>query len=166
MEIIEQAENLKRIKGRIDVIELANNYNVNVFSTTDMDVPSLIAFDKDSNAYEIYVNSKESRERQRFSIAHELAHFIKHKEKIQEFGVVGRQNIHSLSAREENEADSLAAEILMPESSVRDFMVLNGIVTECKIGDDIVKKFVKAFDVSLPAGAIRLRDLGYYARYI
>lgn len=166
MEIIELAENLKRTKGRIDAIELANNLGVKVFTTTDIEVPSLIAFDKESDSYEIYVNSKEPRERQRFSIAHELAHFIKHKEKIQEFGVVGRQNIHSLSAREENEADALAAEILMPEPSVRDFMALNGVTTECKIGDDIVRKFVKAFEVSIPAGAIRLRDLGYYARYI
>jgi len=164
-EVIKFAENLKRTKGRIDVIELANNYGIKVFSSNEVKGGTFIAFDKELNSYEIYVSSKESRERQRFSIAHELAHFIQHKEKIQEFGIVGRQNMRSLSAKEEGEADSLAAEILMPSSCVQDFLSENNITKECKITDKLVDKFANEFEVSAPASRIKLRDMGYYVRF-
>lgn len=164
--IIEQAINLRKTKGRIDIIELANSLGIKVYSTEEINVPSFIAYDKELDVYEIYVNSREKPTRKRFSIAHEIAHFIKHKDKIVEFGVVGRQNNCSLSIKEEEDADNFAAELLMPVECVTDFLKSQNINKQSKIDRDIVSKFANEFDVSLFAAIIRLRELGYYVGYI
>lgn len=164
--IIKQAIDLKKNKGRIDIVELANNLGIKVYSTDEINVPSFIAYDKELKTYEIYINSKEKPTRKRFSIAHEIAHFIKHKDKIVEFGVVGRQNNCSLSVNEEEDADNLAAEILMPQECVISFLNSQNIDKQTKIEKDIVSKFANEFDVSLFAAIIRLRELGYYVGYI
>jgi Zn-dependent peptidase ImmA (M78 family) len=163
---IAQAINLKKTKGRIDVIELANNLGIKVFSTNDINYPSIIAFDPELKEYEIYVNSNEPRERQRFSIAHEIAHFWKHQEKIIQFGAVGRQNVCSLSAAEEKDADNYAAEILMPRVLIEEYLENNNITQEDKIGDNTVRQLAKEYEVSIPVSAIKLRDMGYYVRYV
>lgn len=165
-QIIKQAINLRKTKGRIDIIELANSLGIKVYSTDEINVPSFIAYDKDLDLYEIYVNSSEKPTRKRFSIAHEIAHFIKHRDKIIEFGVVGRQNNCSLSLKEESEADSFAAELLMPAECVEEFLKSKEITKQTKIDRDIVSKLADDFDVSLFAAIIRLRELGYYVGYI
>lgn len=163
---VELAENLKNTESRIDIIKIANLLGIKVFSTKEISMPSFIAYDKETNSYEIYVNANEFRERQRFSIAHEIAHFIQHKEKIQEFGYVGRQNIYSLSAKEEKEADNLAGNILMPLNCIKKYLEENKIDENTKIEETSIKKIAKEFEVSLPVAAIRLRDMGYYVRYV
>ena len=145
---IEFAENLKKTEKRIDIIKIANAFDIKVFTTKEIDVPSFIAFDQETNNYEIYVNAKEYRERQRFSIAHEIAHYIQHKEKIQKFGYVGRQNDCSLSAQEEREADNLAGELLMPLNSVKRFLAENEKDENSKIDEKFVAKLAKEFEVS------------------
>lgn len=164
--IVEQAENLKKTKGRIDVIELANSLGIKVYSTSKMDVPSFIAFDSESNCYEIFVNSNERVTRQRFSIAHELAHYVEHRDKIMKFGIVGRQNNYSLTAKEELQADELAANILMPEKCITSFLSNLDITKETKIDETVVKKVANEFEVSLLSAIMRLRGMGYYVKYI
>lgn len=165
-DIVKQAENLRNTKGRIDVIELANSLGLKVYTTAEIAVPSFIAYDKDNDRYEIFVNSKEKVTRQRFSVAHEIAHFIEHKNKIVEFGIVGRQNDFSLSAQEENQADNLAANILMPETSVESFLREINVTKDAKIDLNIVQKIANAFEVSIMSAIMRLRGLGYYVKYI
>ena len=165
-EIIKQSENLKKTKGRIDIIELANSLGIKVFSTEEISVPSVIAFNKKDSCYEIYVNAKEKNTRKRFSIAHEIAHFIQHKDKIIEYGVVGRQNTSSLSNSEERDADRLAAEILMPSECVIEFLNNEKINKDSKIDLDIIKKIANEFEVSVLSVIMRLRELGYYVGYI
>lgn len=92
----ELARNLKNADGRIDIIKLANLLSIKIYSTDEIKETAFIAYDNDSKSYEIYVNSNETRTRQRFSIAHEIAHFLLHKNKIREFVVVGKQNACSL----------------------------------------------------------------------
>ncbi len=164
--ILKQAENLKKTKGRIDIIEMANSLGIKVFTSSQMKVPSFIAYDKDKKRYEIYVNAREKVERQRFSIAHEIAHFIEHKEKITELGIVGRQNTYSLTAKEELQADNLAAEILMPKNCIEEFLKQNNVSKETKIDEKTVRKLASEFGVSVLSAIIRLRSLGYYVKYI
>jgi len=164
--VIEQAINLKKTKGRIDVIDIANSLGIKVYSTKKIQYPSMIAHNKETGYYEIYFNENEKKTRNRFSIAHEIAHYILHKSKIIEFGVVGRENLCSLSSSEELEADKLAAEILMPCSCVNEFMEHNEITRDVKIELDMIKKVAKEFETSLLATIMRLRELGYYVGYI
>ena len=164
--IVKQAENLKNAKGRIDIIELANSLGLKVYTTAEISVPSFIAYDKENKCYEIFVNSKEKVTRQRFSVAHEIAHFIEHKDKIMEFGIVGRQNDYSLSAKEEAQADTLAANILMPENCLDEYLKNENIGLDTKIDLNIVQKIARTFEVSLISVIMRLRGLGYYVKYI
>ena len=164
--ILKQAENLKKTKGRIDIIEMANSLGIKVFTSSQMKVPSFIAYDKDKKRYEIYVNAREKVERQRFSIAHEIAHFIEHKEKITELGIVGRQNTYSLTAKEELQADNLAAEILMPEEYVMKYLKEYKISNKDYLDEKFVKSCAKNFDVTPPAMNIRLKNLGYKVPYL
>ena len=165
-DILKEAENLKRTKGRIDIVELANTLGIKVYSTKDIKQPSFIAFDPQTQSYEIYFNSKDAGTRQRFSIAHEIAHYILHRDKIVSFGVVGRNHNNSLSISEEKEADCLAGALLMPANSVSDFIHNKGITLNDKIELETVKDMAKEFEVSLIAAALRLRELGYYVGYI
>lgn len=164
--IIDFAESQKKTKGRIDIIEIAHFLGIKVFASKEISYSSIIAFDKIENKYEIFVNAKENKERQRFSIAHEIAHFIQHQDKICEFGAVGRQNFCSLSPKEEKEADELAAKILMPTPSVWEYLNKIGLGSDKKISDSILQKMAADFEVSIPAMAIRLREMELYARYV
>lgn len=165
-EVLGWIENIKRTKGRIDIVEVANALGIKVFETKEISQPSFIAYDSETKCYEIYINTKDVGTRQRFSIAHEIAHYLLHKDKIITFGTVGRSCEFSLSLAEEKEADMLAGSILMPERSVEDFIEQNKISKNDKFDLSMVKRVAKEFEVSLIAAALRLRELGYYVGYI
>lgn len=111
-------------------------------------VSGVIRRKKDSDGYEIFVDSAEKRERQRFTAAHELAHFILH----QDFIGTGIQDNYllrseSLSNKQEVEANQLAARILMPWTKIEEFMD-KGVKTP--------EALAQAFGVSVTAMSIRL----------
>lgn len=165
-DLIKEIENIKKTKGRINTIEIANMLGIKVYITKDIKQSSFIAFDSETDTYNIYLNAKEGGTRQRFSIAHEIAHYLLHKDKIITFGVVGRQCEASLTPNEEKCADNLAGVILMPENCVKEYMAKYNISLDDKLDLKIIKDFAKEFEVSLIAGALRLRELGYYVGYI
>lgn len=68
----------------------------------------------------IRINRHDPPKRQRFTVAHELAHFLLHREDI---GNGIRDDVlyrSSLSDRREQQANRLAADILMPENLLAD----------------------------------------------
>lgn len=68
------------------------------------------------NGFVIRINRHDHPKRQRFTVAHELAHFLLHRDDIGngiEDDVLYRS---SLSDRREQQANRLAADILMPEN--------------------------------------------------
>tara|TARA_R100000655_G_scaffold35870_2_gene69715 strand:+ start:88 stop:846 length:759 start_codon:yes stop_codon:yes gene_type:complete len=70
---------------------------------------------KDGDDYTITVNSMHHPNRQRFTIAHELAHYLQHRHLIGD-GVVDDALYRSnLSSKIEREANTIAARILMPD---------------------------------------------------
>lgn len=103
---------------------------------------------KKAEGYIIYINSFEETERQNFTIAHELAHFFLHGRNLGHGEVLLRGSRDDYEFSEEREANSLAAEILMPYELIK---------TEAK-RDDIhtIEDLANAFEVSLPAMKIRL----------
>lgn len=102
---------------------------------------------RSNREYVICVNSRQSRVRRRFSVAHELGHFFLHR------GV--RPVLMNWRDRRwngdplEREADRFAAELLMPADDVR-------LYAELFDFDDVVA----AFDVSRPAMERRYKELG------
>jgi len=106
-----------------------------------------------SSGYTIKVNRHESKNRQRFTLAHEIAHFLLHKDKIGS-GIYDSvlYRADGITNREEVEANQLAAEIIMPASAIRDRMQnFNGVLDE-----DAVSVFSSEFRVSSRAMEIRL----------
>lgn len=165
-DLIKEIENIKKTKGRINTVEIANMLGIKVYITKDIKQSSFIAFDNETNCYGIYINAREKGTRQRFSIAHEIVHFLLHKDKIITFGVVGRQCEASLTANEEKCADNLAGILLMPDNCVKDYMCKFNVSFDDKLDLKIIKEFAKEFEVSLIAAALRLREIGYYVGYI
>ena len=70
------------------------------------------------SGYAIYLNSKNHPNRQRFTLAHEIAHFVLHRD-LAEAGIIDDTHYRStLSNLHETQANQLAADILMPRSLV------------------------------------------------
>lgn len=103
--------------------------------------------------YEIKINKYEIPERQRFTIAHEVAHYLLHREDIGATGVVDSVLYRSnLTSRKETEANRLAADIIMPAALVaREAGRLGGASRP-----GVVEELAEMFRVSIPAMKVRL----------
>lgn len=103
------------------------------------------------DSYIIKVNRFESKERQRFTIAHEIAHYLIHRPRILQ-GVTDSVLYRSrLSSTLEAEANRLAADIIMPRSLVRE-----AAQTSVSGGDDRIFDLAELFGVSSAAMKIRV----------
>lgn len=110
--------------------------------------------------YKISVNEKDNYFRRRFTMAHELAHFLAHRDLIGE-GVddtpayrstdLGQFHNKKIKATHEAEANRLAARLLMPEELVTKYF--------SELGQDI-PNMAKKFQVSEQAMSYRLQALG------
>ena len=102
------------------------------------------------SGFVIYVNSDDHPNRQRFTAAHEIAHYILHRDLI-ESGVIDDTMYRSeLGSIYESQANQLAADILMPIRLVKRW--------RDSIPD--VKELAKKFGVSEQAMTIRLKSIG------
>jgi len=137
----------------IPIVEIANNYGLNVrkinFNKYSGTVAGLINL-KDST---IYVNEDDSEERQAFTVAHELGHYLLHKEKLEEdpkLSILFRKPLGQTDPNPlEQEANTFAAEILVPMVILREY--LNKGIKEPVILADI-------FGVSQEVISYRIKD--------
>ncbi|MFN0292828.1 ImmA/IrrE family metallo-endopeptidase [Pedobacter helvus] len=114
----------------------------------------------ENSEYYIIYNKNEGTLRQRFTIAHELGHFILHKD----LGVfVDRKSTalyrNSSSATgevlKEREANAFAAALLMPR------ILIEKELDAISESEDIIEILADKFKVSKPAMSFRLSNLGY-----
>lgn len=141
------------VEHPVRVGELAQKLGLDVFrSPLPPKISGMIRPKADGVGYEIRVNKYEVPERQRFTLAHEIAHFLLHKSDIRA-GVVDSVMYRSaLTSRKEAEANRVAADIVMPMGAVRrELLALGGIPTE-----EVAKELALRFKVSLPAMRVRL----------
>lgn len=110
---------------------------------------------KDGDSYIIKVNRHDTKERQRFTIAHEISHYLLHKELIGD-GIIDDALYRSkLSDKLEAEANKLAAEILMPWSQMKvKIEELDNLKHE-----PLYEELSSIFEVSTTAIKIRLGKL-------
>lgn len=111
--------------------------------STEADAPS---------GFEILVNKFEVPERQRFTVAHEIGHYLLHRDEIGEGVVDSIMYRSSLSSRKEVEANRMAAAIVMPANAVRTELERLGGTDE----PGVVQELAEFFRVSVPAMKIRL----------
>lgn len=106
---------VKFIRDYIPEIELVER---------DISQKGISGFIKEENDGKIYicVHQFDNKNRKRFTIAHELGHYFRHRDKIKEgfvdgigVGAFGRDTAENKVIQEEIDANEFAGEILMPE---------------------------------------------------
>ncbi|MGH2892603.1 MAG: ImmA/IrrE family metallo-endopeptidase [Solirubrobacteraceae bacterium] len=123
---------------------------------------------RDNKRIVIGINSRNSRKRQRFTIAHELGHWQLHHDGrplIVDHAIrINKRNEVSSAAsdHEEIQANAFAAALLMPEE-----MVQSAVDRELGLGidsrDDLIQTLADEFDVSSEAIGFRLINLGVFS---
>jgi len=104
--------------------------------------------------FAIIVNGNEGRRRRRFTIAHEIAHLVLHRDLIGDGITEDNMYCSGLASEYETQANWLAADILMPPNLIRDLFTQ-------ETNDPAA--LAARFDVSTEAMEIRLGQLGFAA---
>lgn len=141
-------------KAPVPLKAIADHLGLPVYlSTLQPKISGLIEpDDRSPSKFRIRLNRHEPVERQRFTLAHEIAHFLLHRSLIGS-GVVDDTMYRSgLSSRREVEANRLAAELCMPRDLVE---YHRGLLSHLD-RDELISEMAKRFKVSRSAMQIRL----------
>jgi Zn-dependent peptidase ImmA (M78 family) len=139
----------------VDVEACARAFGIKVkYAHLDRQIAGMI--ERIKGIYIITINADDPKTRQRFTIAHELGHFIYHRDKMGE-GIdddrmyrstnVGKFHNTRIGPREETQANQFAANLLMPWGAINSLQE-RGITTPEAMAEKLI--------VSLPAMRIRL----------
>tara|TARA_R110002126_G_scaffold52897_35_gene143500 strand:- start:2734 stop:3240 length:507 start_codon:yes stop_codon:yes gene_type:complete len=104
--------------------------------------------------YTIKINRHETRERQRFTLAHEISHYLLHRHIIDADGEI-RDNVLYRSGQPERieyEANRLAADLIMPINLVQSDLAKIGV----PVSDTVIERLAQEWQVSKAAMEIRL----------
>jgi len=113
---------------------------------------ALVRNPDDPNEWGIFYNAKARPERQRFTLAHELGHFVLHRDSHASFNC-DKESIYTGADTlklVEREADEFASNLLMPGDLLRQR------ITGKRIDFHLLSELAKEFGVSLEAMCIRL----------
>jgi len=104
------------------------------------------------SGFEIRVNKFDAPERQRFTVAHEIAHFLLHRHEIGSGVVDSIMYRSNLTSRKETEANRLAADIVMPVKAVKVEWERLGLEQT----EEVAEQLASVFRVSVSAMKVRL----------
>ena len=156
-------------KPPVNVFDLAKRIGLIVsFQQNDDDTLSGFLF-RDSNSGQaiVGVNAGHHENRQRFTIAHEIGHFLlhntSHEVHVDKRFVLHRRDQNSSQGTDphEREANFFAAELLMPESMVRADLAKDFVYDLGETESNSIAQLANRYQVSLAAMSYRLASLGY-----
>ena len=143
----------------VNLEELARQLGVSVsYKRLDDDLSGYIH--KDGDQWEIAVNARHAPTRQRFTLAHELGHFVLHRNKLGEgtndtkaYRADANKSFYNsaIERRHEREANQFAAGLLMPTNQV--------VNVFRNIGVNNPERMASLFGVSPAAMEIRIESL-------
>lgn len=138
----------------VDPILIAQQLGLQVFNAELPNDVSGAIIKKPNRDAAIFINHADSRQRRRFTCAHELGHYIDHLNKqgdIDSYEIVEYRNQLSATGTDPSEvfANRFAANLLMPEAEVR---------AQHKDGLDLLS-LARYFDVSPESMTYRLKSL-------
>lgn len=141
----------------IPVEKIAEGLGMSISYAPSEEYSGMLVRKKDgSGKVLVGINSAESRERQRFTIAHEVGHFFLHKDL--DVSVDYRMSYSAPKPPREQEADEFAGNLLMPKKLlVSDF---DQIISNHSFLETDLKNLAKKYAVSTEAMRIRLLKLG------
>lgn len=135
----------------VEVGAIAKSFGISVLKST---MPGSISGEirETNGTVTIKVNRHDIKERQRFTIAHEIAHFLLHRDRLAS-GITDDVLYRSrLTDDLERQANRLAADIIMPTNLIQS--ALNNLAALKP--DDKLKKIAELAQVSLAAVKIRI----------
>lgn len=142
----------------VDVDGLAKVLGLKVGTDASLgpDISGKIVRDRRGNSagYSIIINANDSPRRQRFTLAHEIAHYVLHRDLIGDGLEDSALYRSKLNEWYERQANRMAADILLPPGLVR--RMWGG-------GARGIYQLADAFNVSEQALRIRLAELGLAA---
>lgn len=131
----------------VQIISMARAMNMKVFKTRGWPDNICGSITQEDEIYVIRANADHPKTRRRFTIAHEIAHFVLHRDLIGD-GVQDDALYRShLGSNLERQANSFAADLLMPWALVERCM---------KQGADSIQRLARELQVSKAAMSIRL----------
>ena len=137
----------------VNIVGLAKELGVNVWESRTLPANISGKIFKDplnggSSGFSILVNASESHSRKRFTVAHELAHFLLHRRRL-EMGELADDTMYrsGLTTQQEAEANKLAAQLLMPRDLIKELK---------RSGVRDVESLANRLQVSVPAMKVRL----------
>lgn len=137
----------------IPVLEIAERCGVDVVFADFGDATDKVAGFCDFPEAKLYVNDDDAVERQMFTIAHELGHWVLHKPIFEadpdRYPVLPRFQSPDRSDPLEKEANSFAANLLVPERLLKPVMSAS------------VASLASAFNVSLTMMEFRLKNVRF-----
>jgi Zn-dependent peptidase ImmA (M78 family) len=149
----------------IPINELARNLDIEIkYEPAEDSLSGFLLRDLNHHKAIIGVNKGHASNRQRFTIAHELGHFLLHQQEQlhvdRQFQIHLRDQTSSKGkVEEEKEANLFAAELLMPVKYIQEELAeIESLDLE---DDSIIASLAKKYEVSTQAMAFRLAYLGY-----
>jgi Zn-dependent peptidase ImmA (M78 family) len=162
----------------VNIENIIRQYGIELDKNANLENGILGEIRKTENGkYKISIQKKDHYFRKRFTMAHELAHFLLHRDKMGN-GVTDSEEIDEkneiikyrqlraidknskIQDNDEVEANRFAAEILMPEESLINYAKERGVYNNSGVMDaEALKELTLAFQVSIGAMRIRLENL-------
>lgn len=137
----------------VSLRDVVSALNLELVTRTREPFTSEAALEPLGDGRAIVLNGPGDSSRKRFTIAHEIGHFVLHPERCRpERGGAANE----AGRAEEREADTFAAELLMPEHLVREAVREHG---------PDATRLADRFEVSRKAMQTRLRSLGLVERH-
>jgi Zn-dependent peptidase ImmA (M78 family) len=161
-----RSENLNN--PNVPVKKIAKKLGVSVINyDLGPEMSGILVINKDHGT--IGINPAHSEQRQRFTIAHELGHFILHKNDHndifvdKDFIVKYRSNkpYTEIELRQEQEANAFAAALLMPKEFILTELAKNDYYSDLS-EVQLIDALSKSFKVSVPAMTYRLSNLNLF----
>ena len=143
-------------KVPVDVVKIAKLNDIAVYEgDLEKSVSGAIRYNKEKENFEILVNKNDTRERKRFTIAHEIGHFFLHKEILMSdeihIDIMYRMpNEDEEQKKRERDVDYFAGALLMNKT----------LLTKMYNESNTITELAKIFDVSVSAMTVRLDILG------
>ena len=144
------------MRSPVPVEKIAQNLGIEVkYEAAEDDLSGALVREPKGRVV-IGVNSAHHPNRQRFTIAHEIGHFILHKGMSLHVDQDFRINLRDGSTNDEEiDANAFAAELLMPTDFIgRDMQKTGGV------GQQALERLARRYQVSARAMEIRLTNLG------